>query len=82
MNWLSRAREGCRDDSGTLTQGLLTSVFNLVVGIERVYHLDEMEDLGFALLCGGHRCPSRHTIGAWRRHCSVEILNPFGAGGI
>ncbi len=77
MNWLSRAREGCRDDSGTLTQGLLTSVFNLVVGIERVYHLDEMEDLGFALLCGGHRCPSRHTIGAWRRHLYWPEVDAF-----
>lgn len=41
----------------------LTSVFSLVIGMERIFHLDEMEDAGFARLCGGRRCPSRHTVG-------------------
>src|SRR5262249_25651675 len=44
----------------------LSSVFALVVGLERMWHLDQMEDLGFALLSGGLRCPSRHAIGGWR----------------
>jgi hypothetical protein len=54
----------------------LASVFSLVVGVERLFHLDEMEDLGFALLCGG-RCPSRHTVGGWRRHLSWQAVEAF-----
>jgi hypothetical protein len=46
----------------------LTSVFGLVIGLERIFHLDEMDDRGFALLTGGRRCPTRHWVGAWRRH--------------
>jgi hypothetical protein len=56
---------------------LLTSVFSLIVGIERMFHLDEMEDVGFALLCGGRRCPSRHTVGGWRRHLPWYAVDAF-----
>jgi len=56
---------------------LLTSVFSLIVGVDRVFHLDQMEDPGFARLCGGHRCPSRHTVGAWRRHLSWYEVDAF-----
>jgi hypothetical protein len=42
-----------------------------------MYHLDEMEDVGFALLCGGRRCPSRHTIGGWRRHLPWYAVDAF-----
>ena len=50
LDWLATARDCFADDYGTLTRGLLTSVFALVVGLERIFHLDEMEDPGFALL--------------------------------
>jgi hypothetical protein len=60
-----------------LRQSFLTSVFTLVVGVERLFHLDEMEDLGFALLTGGRRCPSRHTVGGWRRHLSWQAVDAF-----
>jgi hypothetical protein len=60
-----------------LQPSFLTSVFTLVVGIERLYHLDEMEDVGFALLTGGRRCPSRHTVGGWRRHLSWQAVEAF-----
>ena len=70
LNWLTTAEECFADEYGSLRQGFLTSIFSLVVGMERVFHLDEMEDPGFARLCGGRRCPSRHTVGAWRRHGS------------
>jgi hypothetical protein len=36
-----------------------------------------MEDVGFALLCGGRRCPSRHTIGGWRRHLPWYAVDAF-----
>jgi hypothetical protein len=56
---------------------LLTSAFAPVVGLERLWHLEEMEDLGFALLTGGRRCPSRQTIGGWRRHLTWHAVDAF-----
>jgi hypothetical protein len=77
LRWLGVARECFADEFGSLTRGLLTSVFALVVGLERVYHLDEMEDGGFAVLTGGRRCPSRHLIGGWRRHLPWYEVDAF-----
>jgi hypothetical protein len=77
LNWLSIAQECFRDECGSLCRGLLTSVFALVVGLERVFHLDQMEDLGFALLTGGRKCPSRHLVGGWRRHLSWYEVDRF-----
>lgn len=77
LDWLATA-EGClADDYGSLRQGLLTSIFSLVIGLERVFHLDEMEDAGFARLCGGQRCPSRYTVGAWRRQLRWYEVDAF-----
>jgi hypothetical protein len=61
LNWLATARDCFPDEGGILQASFLTSVFSLIVGIERLFHLDEMEDPGFALLVGSRRCPSRHT---------------------
>jgi hypothetical protein len=77
LDWLATAKECFADEYGSLRQGLLTSVFALVIGMERIFHLDEMEDAGFARLCGGRRCPSRHTVGAWRRHLSWHEVDAF-----
>ncbi len=77
LTWLDTAEECFADDYGSLQQGLLTSVFSLVVGLERVFHLEEMEDAGFARLCGGRRCPARHTVGAWRRHLPWYEVDAF-----
>ena len=52
-------------------------MFSLIVGMERMFHLDEMEDLGFAVLTGGRRCPSRHLVGAWRRHVPWYEVDAF-----
>jgi hypothetical protein len=60
-----------------LTRGLLTSAFGLVVGLERLWHLEEMADVGFALLTGGGRCPSRHAVGGWRRHLPWYEVDAF-----
>jgi hypothetical protein len=77
LDWLGVA-EGCfADPLGTLRRGLLTSVFALVTGLERLYHLDQMEDTGFALLTGGLRCPSRHLVGGWRRHLPWYEVDRF-----
>ena len=77
LDWLAVARDCFADAWGTLRRGLLTSVFALIVGLERVWHLDEMEDVGFALLTGGRRCPSRHSIGGWRRHLAWYEVDAF-----
>jgi hypothetical protein len=77
LDWLAKAEHCFADEYGSLRQGLLTSVFSLVVGMQRIFHLDEMEDPGFARLCGGRRCPSRHTVGAWRRHLSWHEVDAF-----
>ena len=77
LNWLAIAEQCFRDEYGSLRRGLLTSVFALVVGLERMFHLDQMEDAGFALLTGGRRCPSRHLVGAWRRHLAWYEVDRF-----
>jgi hypothetical protein len=77
LSWLATAQACFADPTNTLCRGLLTSIFALVVGLERIFHLDEMEDLGFALLTGGRRCPSRHTVGGWRRHLNWYEVDAF-----
>jgi hypothetical protein len=77
LQWLATAQDCFADDYGSLRAGLLTSVFSLVVGLERVFHLDQMEDGGFARLCGSRRCPSRHTVGGWRRHVPWYAVDAF-----
>ncbi|HKB36990.1 MAG TPA: hypothetical protein VKD72_11085 [Gemmataceae bacterium] len=77
LGWLGAARRCLSDESGTLQRGLLTSAFALVVGLERVWHLDQMEDPGFAVLTGGRRCPSRQAVGGWRRHLRWYEVDAF-----
>jgi hypothetical protein len=55
----------------------LTSVFAPLVGLRRIYHLDQLSDRGFALLTGGRTCPSRHPIGGWRRHLAWYAVDAF-----
>jgi hypothetical protein len=76
-NWLTMAQECFADEFGSLRQGFLTSVFGLVVGLERVFHVEEMEEVGFALLCGGRECPTRQRVGAWRRHLPWYEVDAF-----
>jgi hypothetical protein len=77
LDWLAIARQCFTDPFGALTRGLLTSIFALVVGLERIFHLDEMEDPGFARLTGGRRCPSRYRVGGWRRHLTWYEVDAF-----
>jgi hypothetical protein len=77
LDWLDVARDCIDDPFNTLTRGLLTSIFAPIVGLERIWHLDQMEDLGFALLSGGLCCPSRHTVGGWRRHLPWYEVDAF-----
>ena len=76
LGWLDIARQCFTDECGAL-RGLLTSIFALVVGLERIFHLDEMEDAGFARLTGARRCPSRYSVGGWRRHLRWYEVDAF-----
>jgi hypothetical protein len=77
LNWLHIA-EGCfADPYGSLCRGLLTSVFAPVIGLKRIFHLDQMADLGFAVLTGGRSSPTRHFVGGWRRHLSWYEVDAF-----
>ena len=77
LDWLRTAEACFRDDYGSLQRGLLTSVFSLVTGLGRIFHLQDMDDVGFALLSGGRRCPTRQVVGAWRRHVPWYEVDAF-----
>jgi hypothetical protein len=78
LRWWQTAQQCFSDDYGSLQRGFLTSVFMLVVGVERVFHLDEMHDPGFALLTGDPRgCPTRQMVGAWRKHLLWNEVDRF-----
>jgi hypothetical protein len=77
LDWLATARRCFADNDERLQRGLLTSVFAPLLGLERIWHLDEMEDVGFALLSGGRRCPCRHGVGGWRRHLKWHEVDAF-----
>jgi hypothetical protein len=50
----------------------------LVVDMQRVFHLDQMDDPGFALLTGDpQRCPTRQMVGAWRKHLLWNEVDRF-----
>jgi hypothetical protein len=78
LDWLQTSQACFSDDYGSLERGMLTSVFGLVIGLGRIFHLEEMEDVGFALLTGGCRsCPTRQLVGAWRRHLPWYEVDAF-----
>ena len=78
LNWLRTAQACFSDDYGSLERGMLTSVFAPVIGLERIFHLEDMDDVGFALLTGGRRhCPTRQLVGAWRRHLAWYEADAF-----
>jgi hypothetical protein len=77
LRWLAVANDCFVDDYGTLQRGLLTSLFAPLVGLGRIFHLDSMNDTGFAWLSGGLTCPSRYPIGGWRRHLRWHEVDAF-----
>ena len=78
LRWWETAQECFSDEYGSLQQGFLTSVFMPLVGIERVFHLEQMDDAGFAVLTGDpSSCPSRHVVGAWRKNLVWNEVDRF-----
>jgi hypothetical protein len=52
-------------------------VFAPVVGLRRIFHLEQMDDRGFALLTGGLSRPTRQLVGGWRRHLRWYEVDAF-----
>jgi hypothetical protein len=52
-------------------------VFAPVIGLKRIFHLDQLDDRGFAVLSGGRSCPARSFIGGWRRHLRWYEVDAF-----
>ena len=78
LDWWRIAQQCFSDDYGSLERGFLTSIFMLIVGIERVFHLEQIDDPGFALLTGDPRgCPTRQMVGAWRKHLVWNEVDRF-----
>jgi hypothetical protein len=78
LRWWDIAQQCFSDDYGSLRRGFLSSVFMLITGLERVFHLEEMDDPGFALLTGDPRgCPTRQMVGAWRKHLPWNEVDRF-----
>jgi hypothetical protein len=77
LEWLACAEDCFADEYGSLRRGLLTSVFAPIVGLERIFHLEQLRDQGFALLTGGLSTPSRHFVGGWRRHLRWYEVDAF-----
>ena len=77
LDWLAVAQDCCADDYGTLPRGFLTSVFLPLLGVPRVFHLEQLQDPGFAWLTGGLTCPTRQAVGSWRRHLRWHEADAF-----
>ena len=61
----------------TATQWLLTAIFAVVFGIERAFHLDEVCDLGLALLTGRARPLSHSTFQHLSRAIPAQAAQTF-----
>jgi hypothetical protein len=61
----------------TATQWLLTAVFSVIYGIRRAFHLDDVRDIGFALLTGRPRPLSHSTFQHLLRAIPAEDAEQF-----
>jgi hypothetical protein len=61
----------------TATQWLLTAIFSVIFGIQRAFHLDEMCDIGFALVTGRPRALSHSTFQHIQRNIPASEAHKF-----
>jgi hypothetical protein len=61
----------------TATQWLLTAIFSIIYGIRRAFHLDDVRDIGFALLTGRPRPLTHGTFQHLRRAIPAEEAEKF-----
>ena len=58
-------------------EAILTLFFLSVFGIERPFHLEDLSDLGFAILTGRSSVLSRATIFRWMKSCRKTFILRF-----
>jgi hypothetical protein len=56
---------------------VLSLFFRAVLGIERIFHFETIEDLGFGLLTGASRALSRSRLGGLVRAVSTQAAKAF-----
>jgi hypothetical protein len=56
---------------------VLSLFFRVVLGIERIFHFETLDDLGFALLSGGKRVMSRSRLGGLVRAVTTAGVKTF-----
>lgn len=56
---------------------MLSLFFRAVLGIERIFHFESLEDVGFGLLTAGSRALSRSRLGGLVRAVSTRAVNAF-----
>jgi len=61
----------------TATQWLLTALFAVIFGIRRAWHLDDVCDIGFALLTGRPRPLTHGTFQHWLRAVPAPAAEEF-----
>jgi len=61
----------------TATQWLLTAIFSVIYGVRRAFHLDDVRDIGFALVTGRPRPLSHGTFQHLRRAIPAESAEQF-----
>jgi len=61
----------------TATQWLLTAIFSVIYGIRRAFHLDDVRDIGFALLTGRPRPLTHGTFQHLGRAIPAEAAEKF-----
>jgi hypothetical protein len=56
---------------------VLSLFFRAVLGIERIFHFETVDDLGFAILSGGTKVMSRSRLGGLVRAVTTRAVNTF-----
>jgi hypothetical protein len=57
---------------------VLSLFFRAALGIERIFHFETLDDVGFALLTGGTRVLSRSRLGGLVRAVTTPAVRAFG----
>ena len=57
---------------------MLSLFFRAALGIERIFHFETLDDVGFALLTGGTRVLSRSRLGGLVRAVTMPAVRAFG----
>lgn len=56
---------------------MLSLFFRAVLGIERIFHFETLDDLGFAILTGGKKVMSRSRLGGLVRAVTTSAVKKF-----